>query len=129
MALNVNNQQLQIAINQTNQLPAEGSLCIPVRLDFTNTPEWDLDLLNFFEQGRISLIQTAFVDNSNNSNPFTITCQASGMSLVVPPNSQGFFPLLVPNPPRFAFTTLQGSGVVTVQLLNTMIPGPIWSVL
>jgi len=120
---------LQIAINQINQLPEEGAKSIPLLLDFTNTNLWTIDLTSFQELGYISMIQTVYIDNSANGNSFTVVVGTSGQKITAAPNTQGYYPVLCPNPAKLSFGTLQGSGVIPIQLINTPIPGPVWSVL
>jgi hypothetical protein len=126
----VNTAQLRIAINQINQLPEEGAKSIPLLLDFTNTATWSVDLTNFQQLGYISMIQTVYIDNSSNGNPLSVIVGSnSGQVITAAPNTQGYYPVLCPNPAQFTISTLQGSGLIPIQLINTPIPGPVWSVL
>jgi hypothetical protein len=131
MSAIIANNALIIAINQINQLPEEGAKSIPLmsQLNFTSTvSSYVLDLTLFIELGNISFIQTIYIDNSLNANPFSVTMNSSGQVITAAPYSQGYYPVLAPNPAKFTFSTLPGSGIIPVQLINTPIPGPVWSV-
>lgn len=77
-----------------------------------------LQNLNILQQ-----VQGMFVDNSANNASATIEI-ATGMSILVPGLSQGFFPIFVPpNAPVFNLT---GNGTVTVTLTNFALPASVW---
>lgn len=80
-----------------------------------------LQNLNILQQ-----VQGMFVDNSANSGTVVISI-STGMDLLIPGYSQGFFPVFVaPNAPVFSFT---GSGTVTVTLTNFAMPAAVWGTL
>lgn len=110
-----------------NQLvPKEGPKAISVALDFTATSSYELDLQNLQSRTVISAIQTVFVDNSNCTEATIINVNNTYQTLKIPPGAQGYFPLLAPNPPRFAFSG--SGGICHIQLINVPMPLATWGV-
>ena len=84
-----------------------------------------VDLTPLVQAGTITNAQAIFVDNAANSAGVSIAA-ASGQTLIVPPQSQGIFPLLLSNgSPKF---TVTGSGSVTLLVLNVPMPFGAWGV-
>ncbi len=112
------------------RVPKRGPRCIPINLDFgTIGPDIDysLDYQNMESRGFMEMVQSVFVDNANNATEFIITCSISRQSLRIPPYSQAYLAILMPNPPRMVFTSESG-GVVQVVLLNFPVINHVWSV-
>ena len=98
------------------------ALSVPLTL-IAGTPQ-QVDLTPQQSSGRISAIQSVYVDNSANSGTFTLTT-STGQNIVCPPQSQGMFPCLVTSSPVF---TAAGSGTVSVIFLNVPMPAAVWSI-
>lgn len=122
----VNQQQLQTVLNQNQFVPDEGPKAIPLRLDFSATDTYTLDMQNFEALGNISMIQCIFVDNSDNGNPLVITTNA-GQRIIVKAGTQGYFPVLVSNPVKLTFFSTAGGPIVPLFLLNMPIAGQSWA--
>lgn len=116
------NQQVSV---YTGCLPPEGPKAFPVNADFTNGPEFDLDLSSLQSQGFISQVQTVFVDNSANAAPVDFVCSVSLQHIRIPGNTQGYVNILEPNPPKFKFTCVNPV-VVPIYFLNFFMPPDIW---
>jgi hypothetical protein len=124
--LNPSNLQTLILENQTK--PAEGPKALVQRLDFSSITGYQLDLLNVEETGQISMIQTIFVDNSTQSTTLTITFAGSNQTIHAEPNTQGYYPVLCPNPANITFSNSGTSAVpVPVFLINVPIAGVVWA--
>lgn len=106
-------------------IPKEGPRSIPLSLDFTTQQSYVVDLTVPVQQKQISLIQSVFIDNSQNSTPVSAVCNQTGQKVVCPPNAQGVFPLLAPNPPVITFSSI-GAVVVQAQLLNIPYQPQVW---
>lgn len=128
--LNQNALSIQLPTNQ--QLPDEGPKAIPVRLDFTPsspaTLTYVLDLELIWSQAKISMIQTIFIDNSQNSNALSVTVNGTGQIIVAAANTQGYYAVLCPNPPKLSFSSASSSVALVVFLINIPISGVVWSV-
>jgi len=112
----------------TGNAACEGRKAITTIIDFSLGLTFTLDLSAVQAQlAWFKSIQTIYVDNSANSNPFNITCGVTTQKIVIPPNCCGYVPLLQPDQPVLQF---QSANVVAVkiQLLNFFLPPFIWSV-
>jgi hypothetical protein len=108
-------------------IPAEGPKCIPINLDFTASTTYALSLQNLQSRDYVSIIQTIFIDNSSNADTMTVTTGVANQAIIAPPYTQGYYPVLCPQPPAFVFAT-QGGVVVPIQLINVPMPCAVWSV-
>lgn len=82
------------------------------------------DLRPFVYKNMIKQVQGVFVDNSANAT-FTSIQTAVNQTIIVPPNSQGFFPLYLSDDDTLQ---LAGNGTVNYVLLNFPTPASVWSV-
>jgi hypothetical protein len=66
-----------------------------------------------------------YIDNSLNGSAFTLTVAGTNMNVTARANSQGWYPLFCPNPPRFTFAS---SGGVNVPVFfgNMPMPSATW---
>lgn len=111
-------------------IPKGGPATIPAKLDFTNVAEIDIDGEQVTSQGKIEYIQGVFVDNADNTDPLVFTMATTGQRIVCPPNSQGYYAIMAPNPPRMTATTTQGANqIFNVFFYNVPIQSAVWSVL
>lgn len=107
--------------------PKEGPVSLRVDFDFpTLGTSIDADLSPVHNRGDMTSVQSIYVDNSQNTSILTITANGTNQRIVVPPQSQGYIPILVIDPPTFNFSTV-GAFVVPVQFLNYYMPPFIWS--
>jgi hypothetical protein len=116
-------------LNQT--VPDEGPKVIPLILNFSGAvTEYDLDLLLQQEQTLISMIQTVFVDLSEASNDLQMTIGVGTVNQTIDAKagSQGYYPVLCPNPPKINFSVETGGDIVKVFLINVPIAGVVWTV-
>lgn len=106
--------------------PCEGSKCVPFSCDFNTASQFDFDFTAAQQNGQISSIQTVYVDNSANGNSLTLSIDGTQQTIVVPPNSCGYFLLLAPMATVVHATT---TGLVKVYFgfLNFYVPPTVWS--
>lgn len=97
--------------------PKEGPRCIPVVLVFDGATAQTIDFLGQTERLKISMVQGVFVDNSENSGVLTITANSTRQKIQVQPGCQGYFPILVNNPPRFLLLSSEAA-TVGLQFFN-----------
>lgn len=84
----------------------------------------------FQEQSKLLLdfVQSVYVDNSANANPFTLSIAGTVFSITVKPHTQGFYPIDVPEgAPTFQFTTTAAAVTVNLVFYNFMLPYVNWA--
>lgn len=116
--------------NPHNQeVPDEGPKALPLLLDFSGTvTEYDLDLTNQQQQGYITMIQTIYIDLSRSgAADLTITINGSQQVIKAKAGTQGYYSVLVPNPPKLTFASSASSAVVPVYLINVPVAGVVWT--
>ncbi len=119
-------QQQPYAVN-TPFLPSIGPRTVPVVYDFSLSANYALDFSYQINQALMDKLQTAFIDNSQNSAAVTLAWSGSQQEIIIGGNSQGFVPLLVGAIPKGNLSSL-GSGKTTVSYLNIPIAPAVWSV-
>jgi hypothetical protein len=108
-------------------VPQGGPKCVPAVLDFSATGQYDIDGQSIIEAHAIEYIQGVFIDNADNAVPISIADNATGHRIVCGPNMQGFFPLLVQNPPKLTAVMAQLAGRrVRVTFYNVPIMTSVW---
>jgi len=75
----------------------------------------------------IEYIQSIYIDNSANAQPVAFTFGTSNQKVQIPANSQGYLPVLCPNPPHFTVSAT-AAGTVNFLLLNNPVPATVWKV-
>ena len=127
MSVNIDPTSAQICQTQNQMIPDEGPKAIPINLDFSGSPTFQLDLKPLQDQKRIAIVQCLWIDNAGNSTQLVVTINGSNQQIVVKANTQGYYPVLVPNPARFGFQSTQGQNFTNVFLLNMPISGCTWN--
>jgi hypothetical protein len=124
---NYNTAALNYQPLSNQEVPQEGPKAIPLLLDFTSSGEYDVDLTTQQQQGRISMIQSIYIDLSGATNDMSVTMPISGQKVTAKAGSQGYYSILCPNPPRLIFTSSTSGGtLVPVFLMNVPISGVTW---
>ena len=109
------------------QIPAEGPKCVPLTLDFTAASTYTLDYGNMMERAFISMIQTVYIDAKDSAVTFTLTVPRTGQILTVKPHTQGYYPVLCPNPVTLQFDCAGGPSNLGVFLINVPIAPAQWA--
>lgn len=81
-------------------IPRNGPKVARAVLDFSNAAEILIDGEQIVSLGQIEYIQGFFCDNSANDVSITFTMSTTGQKIVVAPNTQGYYSLLIPNNPK-----------------------------
>jgi hypothetical protein len=144
MNINIDQRFLNPQILNSQVIPTEGPKAIPLVLSFTTGAEnYIVDLTQMQQRGMFSMLQTIFVDfsaipSSANFGALLITMGEGGNNQVLDIGYQscvqGYFNVLCPNPIKLQVSMLvtaseEFSGPVsaTIFLINTPIPGVVWS--
>lgn len=97
---------------------------LEVRLDFTTFTTWDVDLSYLIDRGALSAVQSVYIDNGLNANAITLQCEVTNQRITLLANRQGYFPIALPNPPKFRVTA--AGGISRLHLFNVPMPVGVW---
>jgi len=106
-------------------IPKEGPKAVPFTFDFVAQASYSIDLQNQQSRHVFSMIQTMWIDNSGNTQPVSITFDVIGQNVKFGPGWQGYFPVMVVNPPRFTISSAGGQ-TTKIVLLNVPFPAGSW---
>lgn len=108
-------------------IPDEGPKVIRADLDFSALDNIDIEGLLATTTGFMSYVQGVFIDNQTNPNPVELKCSVTGQIITCPATSQGYFPLLITNPPRFNASTTPAADLrVLMFFYNVPIQPMVW---
>ena len=88
-------------------IPKEGSRCYVARVQWASTYSYPpygqtgISLLQPFQSGQFTSVQSVYVDNATVPYRVRLTCLETGLTIHVPPFSQGTYNLLTGNSPSF----------------------------
>lgn len=109
------------------QMPSEGPKCIPLGFSFATGATYAVNLTNFMDRGKISIIQGMFVDNSQNANSVLFDFQGTQQNITVKAFSQMYVPVFGLQPVNFNVTSTIGATNVTfIDLYNVPIAPCNW---
>lgn len=110
-------------------VPSGGPKCVPVLgLDFSNNASILLDGTQIVQQGKIEYIQGVYIDNSSNANPLSLTMSTTGQVITAKAHTQGYYSLMVPDPPQITAQTTQTANlVIPMFFYNVPIQPQVWS--
>lgn len=110
-------------------LPPEGPKCYPLQLDFRTVNEQVADFTMAIQQQHISFVQSIFIDNSLNMNQLRVITDQLYQNIIVQPETQGYFAVLVSDSAKLTFqTVVAGNLVVPIFVLNVPVTPYVWSV-
>lgn len=125
--MNVNSQQIQTVVLKNQYIPDEGPLAGALILDFTAADDYEVDLAAFMDQAKMSMVQTLFIDCADSNVNLTININgAGGQRIIAKAKTQGFYTALTSNPASFTFSC-PGGPIMKIFVINTPIPGTVWS--
>ena len=122
----VNGQNLTIKDTYNFEVPCEGAKVIPLLLDFSAFTEYDIDLSQLESQSRFSMLQTIFIDLSDTATALVVIVTDVLQQIVANGHTQGYYPILVPNPSKLQIQCLSGQ-VERLHLINVPIAGSVWA--
>lgn len=120
-------QSRVVNLERTLGMPDDGPKCVPIVLDFTVKASYALDFSTLINRAFISMVQTLFVDASTSGVDVTIDVPGSGQTLKIKSGTQGYYPVLMPNPVKFTATCSGGPSDVKLQLMNFPVNGFVWT--
>jgi hypothetical protein len=109
-------------------VPQGGPKCVPLNVDFTAAAIVTLDGSQIVSQGKIEYLQGVFIDNSANVNNLSLTMSTTGQTLICPKKSQGYFSIMVPDPPQIQANANGVGLVIPMFFYNVPIQPAVWSV-
>lgn len=114
---------------ENRKLPCEGPMAVPIQLDFSgSTPSYSISLLLQQQQTRISLVQTIWVDMSNATHgDMLIAIPQVNQVIVAKQGTQGYYPVLCPNPIEMVASVASQGDINQMTLINVAIAGVVWS--
>jgi hypothetical protein len=102
--------------------PSEGSRCVSVQYDWTSRTSYAEDLSQLVARGVETTIQGVYVDNSTVAQYVTLSVAGTGQILIVPPYSQGLFPVFFTGTPSYAISVPASAASVTRLILLNVPP-------
>jgi hypothetical protein len=76
---------------------------------------------------KLNILQGVFIDNSANLNNLSLTMSSTNQVLICPKKSQGYFSIMVPDPPQITAATPIGI-IIPMFFYNIPIQPAVWSV-
>jgi hypothetical protein len=73
-----------------NKFPCEGPEVVPLFLDFSVADNFQVDLKSLVTQGRISMIQSLYVDNADGTAPVTFVQSVTNQRIIIPAGAQAY---------------------------------------
>ena len=95
-----------------NMTLPQAPLIIPQSADLRTADSVDFDLSPAIDNQTLDYISGAWVDNSANALPFTLTVAGSQQQVIFPAGAQGYLPLLAPNNPKFTGSCPSSPGLI-----------------
>jgi hypothetical protein len=108
-------------------IPSEGGRAVPLALDFSSNNSWTINMTQLLSMKVIDVVQTIYIDNSLNSVSLLVNSSISNQNITVPPYSQGYYPILVPNNATLTFTCIGGLINTPIFLINIPLPAISWN--
>lgn len=108
-------------------VPAGGPKCVPTFVDFSNAASVLLDGQAIVSQGKIEYLQGVFIDNSANVNKLSLTMSTTNQTIIAPAKSQGYYTIMVPDPPQIVAATVQANIIIPLFFYNVPIQPAVWS--
>lgn len=112
-------------------VPQQGSRAIAIMLNFNTLAVTSIsdELFQEQSQGEIEFIQSVFIDNSANAQQFKLqTTTGLNQTIVAKANSQGYYPLLVPNGKLAYQASTTGNVNIQIIFMNIFVNTIVWPV-
>lgn len=106
-------------------VPPEGPKCVPIPVDLTSVPSAIVDFTLATGQAKIAGVQSIYLDNSTNTEPVTIKVDGTQQTIEAPAGSQGTYPVISTNRPKFTISS-GGAIALIVHFLNVPVPCNVW---
>lgn len=104
----------------------EGPRILPLlNIDFTQAALYSLDYSNQMKTGRMSMVQSVFIDNSQN-DASAVVMLSTGQQIIAKGRTQGFYSCLAQEPFKVSFES-QGGAKVSFIFCNFSIQPAQWA--
>lgn len=107
-----------------NKFPCEGPKAVPVSLDFSTAPAFDVDLKLLMLQNKISNVQSLFIDNASNTAQLVLTMSVQNQRIIIPPGAQAYITVLL-NQAEFTVSTTS-TALVNIFAQNFPVTNAVW---
>lgn len=132
--------QVQADIFNAQSLPFKGGMNLPAResarivpclCDFSASgipvAGYKIDVTQLMNRGAFSVVQTLYVDNSNNNGYIVVQNPVFSQSFGLPPGYQGYFPVIAAEGSGGVYyVTSTGNQQATVSIINALMPLGQW---
>jgi hypothetical protein len=109
-----------------SKVPKEGPQSVAINYDFSaGVQSYTTDMQLIKQQGKISMVQSVYIDNASNTQPVVLTVAGIGQQISVPANFQGIFPVLVTGQPVFNVSST-GNGKSNIYFCNVQQAAFMW---
>lgn len=107
-------------------MPKEGPVGVRVEFDWNLNAQYAFNLLYLTTQKALTNVQSIWIDNFDNTAEMILSGSALGQRIVIPPQSGGYLPLLVPTPPEISASSVS-TAKSSIICLNIPMPAHIFS--
>jgi hypothetical protein len=109
-----------------NAQPEQGSKGVPVNFDFTATNVVSSDLTIEMQSNQISFVQSVWIDNRLNAQPFVLTFLGLNYTVQVRAGRQGTYPVYSTSGDlRFTATSV-GAAIIVPTIMFNFLETPWW---
>jgi hypothetical protein len=124
----LNTQNLPVKPTNNQMLPGGGGAkFVRVPLDFSTLGLVQVDMSSLVERGFITQVQTMYADNSQSTTALAVSFgNPVSQTIIVPPLTQGYYPILFPDP-NVSAVSASGLSSAYIALINVPIPPMQWS--
>jgi hypothetical protein len=120
------NGQLSAHPLDIGKVPKSGAHAVSVAYNFTTQASFNTDLTSLAQQGKLTNVQTVYVDNTSNNEPVIVLSIVTNQSISVPAGVQGYYTMLVSSAMQFTVSSTGNGTTVQVQYIDVIIPPSQW---
>jgi hypothetical protein len=107
-------------------VPKEGPRMVPFEVAFPTAPSFEIDLTMTVQQRRITVVQSVYMDCSLCDAPVTLQVENTFLNIEAAAGTQGYYPLLVPDTPKFIVSSTSMAKCILI-FLNVPVPSTVWN--
>ena len=122
----VNNNLSPIPVFSNEILCDEKPNQIAFTMNFSGVDEYTCDLKNLVDAKKVTAVRSVFFDNARNNTDVVMQITNTQQTVLFPRRKQGYIPVLMNLEIDFALTTVAGTGVFKITLLNFIIQPFMW---
>lgn len=123
----VNNNLSPIPLYSNEILCDEKPVQIAFTMNFNGVDEYEASLKNLIDAKKLTAIRGIFYDNARNNTDVVLSIENTQQTILMPLRTQGYLPLLMNTEADFVLSTVSGTGVFKISLLNFIIQPYMWS--